>query len=50
MDSGDAASMRYKPVKALSHGGIILLDDLKPDEEETLVQYVQGTMRFGSLL
>lgn len=40
IDSADEASQRYKPMKPLTHGGIIVLDDSKPGEEEALVQHV----------
>ena len=31
---------RYKPLKSLSHGGIILLKDTKPEEKEEIVALV----------
>ena len=31
---------KYKPLKSLSHGGIILLKNSKPDEEEEIVALV----------
>ncbi|XP_070173158.1 26S proteasome non-ATPase regulatory subunit 1-like [Littorina saxatilis] len=31
---------KYRPVKELSHGGIIMLKNVKPDEEEDLVEFV----------
>lgn len=33
---------RYKPLKALNHGGIILLKDSKPGEKEDIVALVQA--------
>ncbi|XP_076436013.1 26S proteasome non-ATPase regulatory subunit 1-like [Babylonia areolata] len=37
-----AEGTRYRPVKELSHGGIIMLKDVKPDQEEDLVEFVQA--------
>lgn len=33
---------RYTPVKDLSHGGIIILKNVKPGEEEDIVEIVQA--------
>ncbi|KAK7441052.1 hypothetical protein BaRGS_00040590, partial [Batillaria attramentaria] len=33
---------KYTPVKELSHGGIIMLKNVKPEEEEQLVEFVQA--------
>lgn len=33
---------KYAPVKELSHGGIIMLKNVKPEEEEKLVEFVQA--------
>jgi len=33
---------KYRPVKDLAHGGIIMLKNAKPDEEEDLVEFVQA--------
>jgi hypothetical protein len=38
----DSASVRYKPVKSLTHGGIVLLSDQTPSAVEILVPTVAG--------